>query len=187
MGRLQEETWAQTFKEGSFGQTERQAFQPKWSWAKGQHGKRTQLDLGSEDCGGVLSLVATQHLWTPFLWSGHIPHCDPSLPEVESRKHIPRHFVARGQALQSSNKINPYETWGQHKEMATERESGLPREHNDGASGSPWAEVEFCHLSPTIMHTAAVVMMFSPEQPPSVTGVVPDYRAPRDARSNNVL
>lgn len=118
-----------------------------------------------------------------FLWSGHIPRCDPDLHEVESGKYIPRHFITRTQAFQSSNKIDPYETWGQQKEKATERESDLSREHNDGASGSPWAEMEFCHFAPSIMGTEAIVMMFSPEQPPSVTGVVPGYRAPRDARS----
>lgn len=68
--------------------------------------------------------------------------------------------------------------------MDTERESDLSREHNDGTSGSPWAEVEFCHFAPSIMGTAAVVMMFSPEQPPGMAGVVPGYKASRDARSN---
>lgn len=49
--------------------------------------------------------------------------------------------------------------------MDTKRESDLSREHNYGASGSPWAEVEFCHFATSIMGIAAVIMMFSPEQP----------------------
>lgn len=71
--------------------------------------------------------------------------------------------------------------------MATERAIDLSGESNDGdkwvsmGRGGDWS------FAPSITGPAAVVTMFSPEQPTGVAGHGSRLRAPRDAVSYNVL